>query len=125
MTSIKSYDFRAGSNRPSSHDIRLDSRGNLALVTGQEEIRERVTCGLIFRRGENPYDTTYGIDHAYLAQRPAHERPLIGSTIAAWIRRRPGVTSASVRETTLDRVTRQLSVSFDIETAEGTFIIST
>ena len=86
--SLQCIDFDPQTGRVIGQDIRLDSRGILATVNGLEETRERVTAALQFQRGENPYDTTYGLDYAGLGSRPAAERQLLTGVVQEYIRAR-------------------------------------
>ena len=122
--SLQCIDFDPQTGRVIGQDIRLDSRGILATVNGLEETRERVTAALQFQRGENPYDTTYGLDYAGLGSRPAAERQLLTGVVQEYIRARQHVIEAEVTDFVLDSM-RRLTMRITIDTDYGQTTVAT
>lgn len=76
-----------------TQDLRLDESGDLVLVTGLDELRERVICRLQMFRGENVYNRSEGLPlTGQVLERPYSEA-LAASAISAEILNIPEVTS--------------------------------
>lgn len=74
-------------------DIYLNESGDIALVTGLAELRERVTCRLLMLRGEDIFDRSQGLPlTGQILQRP-FSNSLAASVISAEILQVPEVTA--------------------------------
>ena len=121
---IRSFDFTTeGAVR--THDIRLDSAGNLATVEGLDEIKDRVSCSVLLYRGEDVWDESFGIDYTTLAELSPIDRSHIPAAILSHVLSRPGVNTAEITLERLDTETRNLRIEVRIDTDEGTTTIAT
>jgi len=59
-TGLSSFQYDANGD-VISHDIHLNAEGDLAVVNGLEELRQRIACRLQMFRGENIYNVNQGI----------------------------------------------------------------
>ena len=91
-------------------DIHLDESGDVALVSGLQELRERVVCRLQMFRGEDIYNRTQGLPLTnQILQRPFSEN-LAASIISAEILRVEEVTAVEeVQVTVKDRHLKYIS----------------
>lgn len=122
--SIRSLDFNPDGSI-SNNDIRVDSSGNLAVVDGLDEIKDRVTSSVLLRQGEDIWDENFGINYALLSNLSPIYRALIPSAILAHIIVLFGVTSARVRSEEINSPAREFSLDIDLDTIEGTTTIQT
>ena len=73
-------------------DLELDAEGNIALVDGFDEIRQRVQTRLSLQRGEWAYDTSLGLDFFGEIAIANPDFSLIRSRITTLVQTTPGVT---------------------------------
>ena len=109
--------FAPGSS--GGQDLRLDGRGNLAVVDGLEDVRQRVVMRLKFLFGE--WYQNIGLGMPYRSE--IFTRPItIGlaeSIISNAIRRVPGVTGVAQVRVSIEPVTRRLSYMVRVQTPYG------
>ena len=104
-----------------TQDLSLDAQGNLATVSGQDEIEDRVNSSILLYRGEDIWNLQFGIDYeAFNALSPL-DRSFLSSSIIGHILSLEGVSGASVQSEMLDANTRALNLSIQVETNSGTF----
>jgi len=101
-----------------NNDILLDS-GRIAITSDGAEVAQHVRTRLRFFKGEWDLDITAGV--------PWYQeiliRPAVLSNVESIIKREilstPGVDELTAFQSTLDRTTRRLSISFSANTTYG------
>ena len=103
--------------------MRLDQQGNLQVVDGLEDVRQRVIAGLQFFLAEWFLSTDLGVPYFQsIFTRPV-TAALASTVIAAQIRSKPGVTGVGNIQATIDPNTRVFSMSVAIHTPFGSTVI--
>lgn len=106
-----------------SGDITLTNQ-SMVLVSGKEEVAERLDSRLNIHVGEWFLNTTSYVDYmSFLIQKPFPTN-LFDGMLKAVILTTPGVVSLVEYESTLDSVTRTLTVTFTVLTVEDEEIIA-
>ena len=91
-------------------DIRLDERGDLAILTGLEELRERAACRLQLFKGEDIYNRAAGLPlREEILERPFSEG-IAASVISAELLRIPEILTVEEIDIEIDD-NRHLSYS--------------
>ena len=108
-----------GPGAQSDQDLRLDDRGNLVVVRGVDDVRERVIEALRFQRGSWWLAASKGVPYrASIFVRPAFASTLsriVGQTLLDV----PGVAAVNNVDVSIDRVTRRMSYTADVTTDTG------
>ena len=123
MISFRLFDLDE-QGRPIRQDIRFDSRGNLALVSGGQAVMERVFTRVLLERGEDPFDNRRGLDYRFIFQNRQQDRALLLRFLESYLLQVEEVTAVSVSDLGVDRDTRRLTVSATITTQYGRFDLS-
>lgn len=98
------------------HDIDFDDSGNLRLVTGEDEIVERISTYLLTDKGEYSDDPEFGIDSKYYRERPEAEWPLIRRDLISKVTDITGVKMVDNLDISIDPKTRRLVFDLRITT---------
>lgn len=115
-----SSDFR----RPVSQDLRLDLNGNLETVSGGQEVIQRIISNLLYEKGEDIFDTEFGVDYNELFQIQTRNRELFLSILRSHIVAVDGVQDAVLEDAVVDTDTRSLKVSATVTTDYGQIQLS-
>ena len=107
--------------RGNRHDVHLDARGDLATVSGQAEIEDRVNASILLRRGEDIWNVRFGIDYEAFNSLSSLDRSFLSSAIIGHVLSLEGVTGASIDSEALDAETRRLRLAMTIETGIDEF----
>jgi len=118
MTSISNFD-RDSDGELLPQDIRLSLGGNLALVTGVDEVAERVMAAVRFRLGEDKWVPAFGLNYKLIFSRPVSDRSLLIAFIENFIRQQAGVEQVSVLDFDIDGSGRLLSLDVSLRTSFG------
>ena len=125
-TSFASFRFVNG--QVSESDIRLDARGNLTLISGAQEVEERVRRLLLMPRGDNIFNRAQGIPYVPTSDSDLsidilHAKPvdaaLATAIITSHTSRVDGVKSVTNARSTIDPDTRLFEHELTIETEYG------
>lgn len=111
MVSLKSFNISNG--QIISHDLQLE-KDNVLLVSGADEVVERVLGFLLFYKGEWPYNLSLGIDYKTHRTRPETEYALIRRDIIGKLNKIEGVSSINLFTITLDKDSRLLNISLSL-----------
>lgn len=107
-----------------AQDLHLDERGDLAVVTGLEDVRQRVIERLRFWRGDWYLDRTDGVPYIQEVFTRPMSAGLAASIVSGVIRSVAGVTGVRDVEATVDPVTRTLAYSARVDTVHGSTAVS-
>lgn len=114
MTDIKLATSSTTLN-PDIHDLELTADGKLLLVEGAEYVGQAIKIRLQFLKGEWYLDLREGVPYLQtLFQRGASDE-LIRRVLQDAVAKAPGVKSIISFDLSIDRQTRELSVSFEAE----------
>ena len=94
-------------------------------MDGLDEIKDRVACSVLLRRGEDVWNENFGIDYTALANLSPLARSHIPAAILAHITSLEGVTAARLVLQELDVMLRRFNLTIEIDTVEGTATIET
>ena len=103
------------------HDIHLDASGNLATVSGQAEVEDRVNASVLLRRGEDIWNVRFGIDYEAFNSLSSLDQSFLSSSIIAHILTLSGVSGASIETEEFESSIRQLKLRIRVETNSGSF----
>lgn len=105
---------------PTTHDLAIDTAGNLSIVSGVDAIGQHLRMRLWLFRGELNYDTSAGLPYyESILTKPA-SLTLIESIYRDEVLATPGVLAIDNLELTLNRSTRELDVDFNATVTGGT-----
>ena len=106
-------------------DIYVDGRGNLALATEHEDVRQRVVERLRFWLGEWFLAVNDGVPYyEEIFQRPVSSG-VVSRILVEHIRTVEGVTGVSDAQATIDPATRRLQFSATVATNFGSVEVTT
>ena len=108
-----------GQQAQNGQDLRLDSKGNIAIVDGLESVRQRIIQRLLFWRGEWFLDTNAGVPYREAIFRNFRSAGLAGAVIGEQIERVEDVTGTADVEVTIDPDTR--SARYDTNSVSTIF----
>ena len=117
--------FAPSNSDDATHDLRVDEMGNLEVVSGIEETRQRVIERLLYYFAEWPLNTTEGVPYRNdIFTRPINAG-LASSIISDQIRSVDGVTGVRNVQAILNPTDRRFTYSALISTIYGDFDINT
>lgn len=101
-------------------DIYLTSSGDLAVVTGSDAVKQHIAQRLRFVRGEWFMDITRGVPYFFdILGQKAPDLSNLSAVMKDAILGTPGVTGLSSFGLSLDRQTRELTLTFVATSDDG------
>ena len=100
-------------------DIRLDARGNLAIATGTEDVRQRVVERLRFSLGEWYLSVHDGVPYRSEIFNRSTTVGLAQAIVTEQIERVDGVATVSGVQAAIDPATRRMTYSAVVTTDDG------
>lgn len=106
---------------PSTHDI-LITDGRAALVTGSEEVAQRIKTRLLLVKGEAIPDASQGVDYfgRVFGGNGARRKAVADAELKRVLLTTDGVRRLTAWSSTLNRATRSLTISARVEYDDGT-----
>jgi hypothetical protein len=101
-----------------NHDLVLED-GDIKLVSGSDEIKQRLKVTLLAQAGEWLFDTAFGVPYVQEIFVKAPDLEAIAARLRGIIANVEGVTAILELELSQDDITRILTVTAQVDTREG------